>query len=139
MSTRIERSRHIAVERPCADRVHPLVYKAMIGLAAVMVVATASFWLDAPATRDVFMIAAGFILLAVAIPLALARIARRSRDAAPFERAAGGSFRDWRRGDFRVWGSRVRGSDAAIEILLPLAAVALGMLAFAIVAAIVLP
>src|SRR5262249_25903553 len=74
----------------------------------------------------------------VGIPLVLTRIGRRSAGAA-FEGAAGGSFRDWRRGDFSVWRSRVRGSEAAIEILLPLAAVALGMLAFAIVAAIVLP
>ena len=41
------------------------------------------------------------------------------------------SFRDWRSGDFAVWGSRVHGTDAAIDMLLPLAAVAFGLTAMA--------
>jgi hypothetical protein len=43
------------------------------------------------------------------------------------------SFRDWRAGDFAVWGARLRGSDAAIDMLLPLAAVAFGLTAIGIV------
>jgi hypothetical protein len=43
------------------------------------------------------------------------------------------SFRDWQSGDFAVWGSRLRGTDAAIDLLLPLAAVAFGLTAIGIV------
>jgi hypothetical protein len=43
------------------------------------------------------------------------------------------SFRDWRAGNFAVWGGRVSGTNAAIDMLLPLAAVALGLTAIGIV------
>jgi hypothetical protein len=43
------------------------------------------------------------------------------------------SFRDWRGGDFAVWGSKVHGKDAAIDMLLPFAAVAFGLTAIGIV------
>jgi hypothetical protein len=121
-----------------ADRVHPRVYKAMVGLAVMWIVATLAFWVDASQTGDAFLFAVVLIVVAVAIPLALMRIGRHSQGAG-FERAAGGSFRDWQRGELSVWGSRLRASEAAVQILLPLAAVAIGMLVFAIVAAIVLP
>ena len=43
------------------------------------------------------------------------------------------SLRDWTTGDFAVWGSRLYGTDAAIDMLLPLAAVAFGLTALGIV------
>ena len=43
------------------------------------------------------------------------------------------SFHDWRTGDFAVWGSKLHGTDAAIDMLLPLAAVAFGLTAIGIV------
>jgi len=43
------------------------------------------------------------------------------------------SFRDWRIGDFAVWGSKLHGTHAAIDMLLPLAAVAFGLTALGIV------
>jgi hypothetical protein len=43
------------------------------------------------------------------------------------------SFKDWKAGDFAVWGSRLRASHAAIDVLLPLAAVAFGLTAIGIV------
>jgi hypothetical protein len=46
-------------------------------------------------------------------------------------------FRDWRSGEFAVWQARLRGLHAAIDILLPLAAVAFGLTAIGIVFAIV--
>jgi hypothetical protein len=42
-------------------------------------------------------------------------------------------YREWRRGDFAVWGSRLHGMHAAIDILPPLAAVAFGLTAIGIV------
>jgi hypothetical protein len=43
------------------------------------------------------------------------------------------SLRDWAAGDFQVWGARLHGSHAAIDALLPLAAVAFGLTAIGIV------
>jgi hypothetical protein len=43
------------------------------------------------------------------------------------------SFRDWRIGDFAVWGSKLHSTHAAADMLLSLAAVALGLTAIGIV------
>jgi hypothetical protein len=43
------------------------------------------------------------------------------------------TFRDWSAGDFSVWGSRLRGAHAAIDVLLPFAGVAFGLRAIGIV------
>ena len=43
------------------------------------------------------------------------------------------TFGDWASGEFLIWQDRVKGSDAAIQVLLPIMAVAFGMAAFAIV------
>jgi hypothetical protein len=71
------------------------------------------------------------LLVAVLIPLALAQVWRRHHAHDPHPNAI--SFRDWRAGDFAVWGARLRGSDAVIDMLLPLAAVAFGLTAIGIV------
>ena len=42
-------------------------------------------------------------------------------------------FRDWRGGDVEVWGSKLRSTHAAIDVLLPLMAVAFGLTAIGIV------
>jgi hypothetical protein len=43
------------------------------------------------------------------------------------------AFRDWRIGDFAVWGGKLRGTQAAIDMLLPLDAVAFGLTGIGIV------
>ena len=47
------------------------------------------------------------------------------------------SFHDWRDGDFAVWGARLHGCHAAIDVLLPLIAVSFGLTAIGIVFVIV--
>jgi hypothetical protein len=42
------------------------------------------------------------------------------------------SLRDWLHGEFDIWQTHIKGTDAAIAILLPLAAVSIGMTIFAI-------
>ena len=44
---------------------------------------------------------------------------------------------DWRDGDFVVWGAKLRGTDAAVDVLLPLVAVSFGLTAIGIVFVIV--
>ena len=43
------------------------------------------------------------------------------------------SFRQWAAEDFDTWQDRVKGRNAAVEVLLPMAAIAIGMTAFAII------
>ena len=40
---------------------------------------------------------------------------------------------DWTSGDFETWQGRLKGKDAAVQILLPIASVAFGMTLFAII------
>jgi hypothetical protein len=59
--------------------------------------------------------------------------ARRSADSSRAAEQASDAFGEWLRGRFATWTDQQRGSTAAIEILLPLAAVAFGITALGIV------
>jgi hypothetical protein len=72
------------------------------------------------------------LLVAVLLPWALFLIWKRHR--MPYDgHAPNVMFREWRAGDFEVWGSRLRSMHAAIDMLLPLAAVAFGLTSIGIV------
>jgi hypothetical protein len=77
----------------------------------------------------------GFVVVAVGLQALLWRVAGRHRD----PRGARKSFHDWADGEFATWQGQLKARNAAIEVLLPLAAVAFGMAAFAIVASFVIP
>jgi hypothetical protein len=123
-------------QRAALDHVHPLVYLAIIGLALWFVLSAWSFAADGY-TDWLLVVVSGFILVAVAIPSVLLLVWRNHRepgeDAGQHER-----LRDWAAGDLDTWQDRVKGSNAAVEMLLPIAAVAFGMTAFGIVFGIVL-
>jgi hypothetical protein len=72
------------------------------------------------------------LLVAVLLPSSLFLVWQRHR--APLQRHPDKiSFHDWRIGDFAVWGGELRGMHAAIDMLLPLAAVAFGLVGIGIV------
>jgi hypothetical protein len=121
----------VAHNKPVFDRLHPRVYAAAIGLVAWYALAA---WILFDHQDDIglpLMMVSVLLLVAVLIPLALALVWRRHRT--PGARPGAISFTDWRAGDFAVWGSRLRASDAIIDLLLPLAAVAFGLTAIGIV------
>ena len=105
---------------------HPRAYALMIGLAGWFVL---SIWIfsGVDTTDYLLSIVSGFIFMAVALPSILSRQRSRNGDGEP------PSFRTWRSLDFDTWTGRLNGAHAATEILLPIAAVAFGMTAFAIV------
>jgi hypothetical protein len=74
-------------------------------------------WLDVVVT--------GLFVIAVAIPALLWLTWRRNADAARDDSHL--SFRDWAVGDFDTLTGPVKGANAAAEVLLPIAAVAVGM------------
>jgi hypothetical protein len=79
----------------------------------------------------VLAVASIFIVIAVAIPVVLWRISLRARPSRG--RNESQRFVDWLAHDFEAWSGRQRGIDAAVEALLPIAAVAIGMSIFAVV------
>jgi hypothetical protein len=70
-----------------------------------------------------------FIAMAIQSAIWLSSRARQPRDSERHPSA----FRDWASGEFNISGGHLKASNAAVQILLPLAAVAFGMTAFAIV------
>jgi hypothetical protein len=64
------------------------------------------------------------------IPLAIWITWRRNSEA---NCAPAASFRDWRASQFQTWSGPLTGTEAGVQVLLPIAVVALGMTAFGIV------
>jgi hypothetical protein len=107
---------------------HPRVYGVLIGLCVWLVL---SVWLFAGGgvTDYLLFVVSGFIFLVVALAVILSRV--RRDDTAPTTSAAQPpSFHDWAAADFDTWQGRLRGKEAAVQIILPIAAVAIGMTIF---------
>lgn len=113
--------------RPVSDRLHPAVYTAMAGLALWLVVSVWGFAGEGYADWLLFVVSA-FIFIVVALLSVLSRVGRDRNSEAIHK----DPFGHWASGDFVTWQDRLKGKNAAIEILLPLAAVAFGMTAFVI-------
>jgi hypothetical protein len=121
-----------AHDRIVSDGLHPLIYKALAGLALWLVV---SAWVGFDGQGYVsllLVVVAGFFLIAAAIPYLLWRVWRNNSPGA----STGDTpvtFSAWWSGEFDTWQGRVEGWDAAVEILLPLGAAAIGMTAIGLV------
>jgi hypothetical protein len=124
-----------------SDRLHPLVHKAAAGLLIWFVVAA---WLlfGSPGYIDLALaMISVLVFMALAIPATLWRagVAAKRRGAADASEPAdtaeepAEAFDTWLRGRFATWTDQERPSTAAVEVLLPLAAVAFGLTALGIV------
>jgi hypothetical protein len=111
---------------------HPAVYVALVGLTLWLVLAIWGFGYDGQ-TDYLLAIVTGFLVIAVAIPSTLALMVYRQSNSDEKKSSAKTSLREWMAGDFDTWQDRVKGRDAAVEVLLPMAVIAIGMTAFAIV------
>jgi hypothetical protein len=117
--------------RPASKHLHPLVYAAMLGLALWYVLSVWLGFADGEYTDYLLVVVTFFVFGALALPFVAWRVWRASRG----DRGGGKdlrSFRDWALGEFDIGQGHVSGATAAVEILLPIAAVAFGMTAFAI-------
>jgi hypothetical protein len=119
--------------RPASRQLHPRVYAAIAGMALCYVAAVWIGFAGNGYTDYLLTIASFFVLGSLALPFIAWRVWRsnRKRTRSQAERS---SFRRWAKNDVDVGQGHVRGATAAIEVLLPLSAVAVGMLAFAILA-----
>lgn len=110
------------------SHLHPLLYRALLGFTALLVLASAAFYDHLAFGSLWYPVMIAFAVVALGLPYVLWRIWRH---AGAVHRH--GSFRDWAAGDVEVWQARLSGSDAAVAMLLPVAAVGIGMLALATV------
>ena len=112
--------------RPSSDQLHPAVYVTLICLAAWFAIAIWGFSTDGYADW-LLVVVSGFILVAASITAILSRVRTGST------KWDSKRLRDWATGDFSTHTDKSRSLNAAVEILLPLGAAAIGMTAFAIV------
>src|SRR5258708_2771847 len=118
--------------RPVFDQLHPIVYKAAVGLVAWFAL---SAWILFDHQNDIGLplaMVSVLLLIAVLLPWSLSLVWQKHQMARQ-RHPEKISFRDWKNDDFPVWGSKLRGMHAAIDMLLPLAAVAFGLTALGIV------
>ena len=116
-----------------SGEVHPGVFRAAMLLAALYVLAAWGF-AGRGITDLMLAIVSAFFLVSVGLVALLWQTRRRNPRLDLGDRVREpGSFGHWACRDVETSTGRVRGSTATVEILLPIAAVAVGMVAFAIV------
>jgi hypothetical protein len=122
--------------RPVFDFLHPRIYAVAAGLVvwfalAAWILFDHQFGKPSDVSLSLAMVSV-LLLVAVLLPWALSLVWKRYR--MPYDgQTQNIAFRDWRGGDFEVWGSRLRSMHAAFDMLLPLAAIAFGLTAIGIV------
>jgi hypothetical protein len=112
------------------DEVHPIVYLVMLGL--VMGFGLAIFGIVASGLAGLALALAG-LMLSLATLLLPAAMRARGRCGGDAGAAGEPSFAEWLAGDFVTWQARLKAGEALVQMLLPIAAVSFGMLAFALV------
>lgn len=124
----------LSTDRRTKTLFHPVVYRLIIALAALLAISVWGFFADSDIGYLVAVVT-GFVFMIVALPSLLWRIRRHGHDPRLQEDGSGeraGSLREWMTSDFEAWQERLKGWDAMAGSLLPLAACAIGMLVFAI-------
>jgi hypothetical protein len=123
----------LSTGRRTSGRFHPYVYRILAGLAAWFVI---SAWCFAGGGRtDLTLVAVtGLFAMMIGIPTLLA-LARRAHPPGPpvTPEETTGKFDQWADREVDLQTGPVKGKYAAIETALPIAAVAFGMTAFALV------
>ena len=131
MSNPVQENRQQPGERVVRD-LHPAIYMALVGLTLWLGLAIWGFGYDGQ-TDYLLAIVSGFLFIAVAIPSTLALMVHRQKNSDERKSSGEASFKEWMTGNFDTWQDRVKGHNAAVEVLLPMAAIAIGMTAFVIV------
>lgn len=122
-------------DRRVQDHIHPAVFKTMAAFAIVTIAASWTFAVDSYPTVYPLLIVTGFIVGALGLPVLFRRARRwdtRPWRGSPPPAATGRALPDWASDDLRISQGRLSGQDAMIQAVLPISAVGIGMLVFAI-------
>lgn len=117
--------------RLVSDELHRNVYQAVVGLTLWFILAA---WLlfSGGADADSFLIVlTAFFVIAVGLLLSIWMVWSKQGPGAGREQ--GPSLRDWPAGDFDTCQYRLKGAEAATQVLLPIAVGAFGLTAFGLV------
>jgi hypothetical protein len=116
--------------RPSSDLMHPGIYLAMIGLLSLYAGSAWALFGGDYYNDLTFAVVTGLFVMAVAVPTILwVTWKRNSGDAAEDNP----TFREWAAGEFEMWTGKFKGANAAIEALLPIAAVSIGLVVLGII------
>ncbi|HET9716347.1 MAG TPA: hypothetical protein VFP60_09210 [Pseudolabrys sp.] len=120
------------------DRLHPLVYGSIVVLAIWLVGSVWALFSRGTYAGVTVIVVTLFFLVAVGIPVLIWLTWRRNSEP-DVQRADATPFREWAANSFETWTGAMKARDASIQILLPIAAVALGMTIFGVVFLLVVP
>jgi hypothetical protein len=112
-------------DSPISDSLHPLVNMAIIGFVLMFVAAMWMFFASDPYGAWLDVVVTGLFVIAIAIPALLWLTWHRNADGARDDSSL--NFRDWAAGEFDTCTGSIKGANATAEVLLPIAAVAVGM------------
>ena len=116
-------------DRPALSGLHPYVYAAIAALVLWFIVSVWAAFAGDGYADWLLVVVSGFLMIFVALPFVLSCVTRDDADDGSPRR----SFRGWASREFDTWQYRVKGKNAAVEVLLPIAAIAFGMTAFGVV------
>ncbi|MGA8611347.1 MAG: hypothetical protein WB760_06465 [Xanthobacteraceae bacterium] len=121
---------HDGRRRPLTNWLHPRVYGILIALTAWFALAVWNF-AGGGGTDYLLFIVSGFIFVAVMLPAILSRVGHNDPghnvNESAKEHTKEPSLHDWAACDYDTWTGPLSGAAAATQILLPIAAAAVGM------------
>jgi hypothetical protein len=119
-------------EWPPSDELHPKIYTAIVGLTIWLLLSVWVLFSRGSYEGLTLSVITLFFTVLVGIPILLWLTWRRN--AAPYEQSRiPAPFHEWSTNSFETWTGGLRGREAAIQILLPIAAVTIGMTIFGLV------
>jgi len=125
--------RNIRHHPPAHDGLHPLVYRSMIALTVWLVLSVWVFFDHGGGYVGLTLaVVTLFFVIAVVIPLLIWKSWQHNAPAQE-TREPVEPFDAWASQSFVTWTGRLTGREAATQILLPLAAVSIGMFIFGLV------
>jgi hypothetical protein len=117
-------------DRPATNGLHPYVYAAIAALVLWFVGSVWGAFASDGYTDWLLLVVSGFLMIVVALTFVLSRVTRGDGSGDDAALPPPRTFRAWASGEFDTWQYRLKCKHAAVEVLLPIAAIAFGMTAF---------
>jgi len=111
------------------DELHPLIYQSIVGLTIWLLLSVWVLFSRGAYVGLTLSVITLFFLILVAIPVLIWLTWRRHIDPNQ-QHNYSAPFSEWSSSSFVTWTGGVSGREAAVQILLPIAAVAIGMTIF---------